>query len=63
MHNKYAVIDDDLIITGSFNWTQKAVTTNKENLVIIKDKQTASVYKENFEALWKEFESKGFTLA
>lgn len=37
MHNKYAVIDDNVVITGSFNWTSKAVSTNRENIVIIRD--------------------------
>lgn len=39
MHNKYLIIDNDLIATGSFNWTNKAVTTNKENLLLIKNKK------------------------
>lgn len=37
MHNKYMVLDDTYIVTGSFNWTKKAVVSNRENLVIIKD--------------------------
>ena len=35
MHNKYAVIDENIVITGSFNWTNKAVNVNHENIVII----------------------------
>jgi phosphatidylserine/phosphatidylglycerophosphate/cardiolipin synthase-like enzyme len=28
MHNKFVVIDDQVLITGSFNWTCQAVTSN-----------------------------------
>jgi cardiolipin hydrolase len=35
MHNKYAIIDDEYVITGSFNWTQHAIISNNENLIII----------------------------
>jgi phosphatidylserine/phosphatidylglycerophosphate/cardiolipin synthase-like enzyme len=48
-------IDGHSVITGSFNWTQKAVTCNKENLVIIYDPPTTVKFIENFEILWNEF--------
>jgi phosphatidylserine/phosphatidylglycerophosphate/cardiolipin synthase-like enzyme len=35
MHHKFCVIDDYLLITGSFNWTKQAVNKNQENLVVI----------------------------
>lgn len=37
MHNKFCVIDERIIITGSYNWTNKANRENNENIVIIKD--------------------------
>jgi len=36
MHNKYCIIDSSTIITGSYNWTNKA-KTNNENVIIIKN--------------------------
>ena len=39
MHNKYCLIDGQILITGSFNWTSQAVTTNQENLIILHDPQ------------------------
>jgi hypothetical protein len=33
MHNKFCVIDDHVVITGSYNWSYKA-STNFENVVI-----------------------------
>lgn len=55
MHNKFAVIDNTLLITGSFNWTCQAVNKNQENLVVIEDTDLARDYKTEFERLWKDF--------
>ena len=49
MHNKYCLIDNDLIITGSFNWTKKA-RKNEENILIIKQEgNLLKKFTENFE--------------
>lgn len=53
MHNKFAVIDDRTVITGSFNWTKSAEQRNRENLIIIKNPEVASVYETEFQKLWK----------
>lgn len=34
MHNKYCIIDNDTVITGSYNWTTAAETKNDENITI-----------------------------
>uniref|UniRef100_A0A8C6TDR9 small monomeric GTPase n=1 Tax=Neogobius melanostomus TaxID=47308 RepID=A0A8C6TDR9_9GOBI len=34
MHHKFAVVDGNLLITGSLNWTLTAVQGNMENLII-----------------------------
>ena len=52
MHNKFAVIDDHILITGSFNWTPTAERNNEENLLIIKDAPIIAKYRERFEYLW-----------
>lgn len=51
-HNKYAIIDGRITITGSFNWTANAELRNAENLVIITDAATASAYAANFAGHW-----------
>ena len=37
MHNKFAVIDNEIVITGSYNWTASAGERNDENLLVIDD--------------------------
>ncbi len=34
MHNKFCVIDKRIVITGSFNWTNKATNQNHENITV-----------------------------
>jgi len=57
MHNKYVVIDGRILITGSFNWTAQAVSTNNENVVILEDEELSRRYTEDFDRLWKLFEN------
>lgn len=52
MHNKFAVIDDKIVVTGSFNWTEAAENKNRENLIIIKNPEIAGIYKKEFTKLW-----------
>jgi phosphatidylserine/phosphatidylglycerophosphate/cardiolipin synthase-like enzyme len=53
MHNKFAVIDGAVLITGSFNWTPTADTKNEENLLIMTDPELIKKYAARFEYLWK----------
>ena len=40
MHHKFALIDNLILLNGSFNWTERAVWENCENLVITRLEQT-----------------------
>ncbi|MFH1408967.1 MAG: phospholipase D family protein [Nanoarchaeota archaeon] len=48
-HNKIMIIDREIVITGSFNFTKAAEEKNAENVLIIRDKDLAKVYIENWE--------------
>ena len=52
MHNKFAIIDDNILITGSFNWTASAEERNEENLLILTDQEVIKAYKKRFEYLF-----------
>jgi phosphatidylserine/phosphatidylglycerophosphate/cardiolipin synthase-like enzyme len=47
-HNKIMIIDKETVITGSFNFTKAAEEKNAENLLILKSKDLAKVYMENW---------------
>ena len=53
MHHKFCIIDNEIVITGSYNWTVKARRFNKENILCINDKNIVSQYLEEFESLLK----------
>jgi phospholipase D len=48
-HNKVMILDDDYVLTGSFNWTDAAQQCNAENLILIKDHHTNQAYQQNWE--------------
>lgn len=37
MHNKFCIIDNHVLINGSYNWTYYAESKNRENVLIIND--------------------------
>ncbi|MHC4600533.1 MAG: phospholipase D-like domain-containing protein [Planctomycetota bacterium] len=52
-HHKFAVVDGETVITGSFNWTVTADQRNHENLLVVRDKDLATKYTEAFEKALK----------
>ena len=48
-HNKVMVIDGAVVITGSFNFTKAAEEKNAENLLVIRDRDLAGKYGENWQ--------------
>jgi phosphatidylserine/phosphatidylglycerophosphate/cardiolipin synthase-like enzyme len=46
-HNKVIVIDGEVVLTGSFNFTKAAQEKNAENLLIIRDPALAAQYTQN----------------
>jgi phosphatidylserine/phosphatidylglycerophosphate/cardiolipin synthase-like enzyme len=43
-HNKVMIIDDAIVVTGSFNFTRAAQMRNVENLLFIQSKSLAATY-------------------
>lgn len=46
-HNKIMIFDDKKVLTGSFNFTKSADLRNTENIIVIRDRKLAKVYKRN----------------
>lgn len=47
-HNKVIIIDQQKVITGSFNFTSAADKRNAENVIIVNDQQIAKDYMHNW---------------
>ena len=54
MHNKFAIIDGRVLLTGSLNWTASADRKNAENLLIMTNKELAQKYAKQFKFLWSQ---------
>ncbi len=55
MHHKFAVFDQQVLLTGSFNWTRSASRKNQENLIVSSNPRLVQPFLEEFERLWKKF--------
>lgn len=53
-HNKVMIIDEEIVLTGSFNFTKAAQTRNVENSVCLRSKNIAKQYKQH----WQERHAK-----
>ena len=51
MHLKYIIVDDKLVMTGSFNFSNTAETSNLETLHIVDAANVTEQYVKNFEVL------------
>ncbi len=54
MHNKFAVVDDELTWTGSFNLTENASKRNNNNVIIIHSQELAGIYTDEFSEMFNE---------
>ena len=59
MHNKFCIIDNKIILTGSMNPTTNGATKNNNNLIIINSTYLAKNYQEEFKEMKKGFYGRG----
>ena len=57
LHHKFVIIDDDLLITGSYNWTRFS-GKNYENMVIVNDGVIIEQFSNEFDELIEKAEYK-----
>ncbi len=51
-HNKFLVVDEQVVWTGSTNFTDTGFTLNANNSLVITDTVMASIYSLEFEEMW-----------
>jgi phosphatidylserine/phosphatidylglycerophosphate/cardiolipin synthase-like enzyme len=54
LHHKFAILDRNLILTGSHNWTKAANHTNDEVLVVIQNETVAAHFQREFDRLYQD---------
>lgn len=52
LHDKVAIIDNQTVVTGSYNWSYSANNDNDENLLVLHSAALASQYVADFQSLW-----------
>ena len=55
MHHKFAVFDQRILLTGSFNWTRSATAYNQENIVVTSEPRLVRAFRDTFAELWQKF--------
>jgi hypothetical protein len=51
INHKFCIIDNTLVMTGSYNWTYFAEAVNRENLLIINDENVVNDYINEFDGI------------
>ena len=54
MNHKFAVFDERLVVTGSYNWTNSAEHANYENIILLDDPGVVNRFRQEFLRLWRE---------
>lgn len=54
MHNKFTLVDNKMLETGSYNYTRHAAGANQENQVYLANPTIVLAYKKRFESMWEK---------
>ena len=52
LHHKFAVLDRQIVLTGSYNWTVESEEQNFDHMLILRDPDLVLAYQQEFERLW-----------
>ncbi|MCA9562683.1 MAG: DUF1669 domain-containing protein, partial [Myxococcales bacterium] len=52
MHDKFVVVDQEVVVTGSMNFSESGVMMNNNHVVVIRDRQVASLFTAEFEQMY-----------
>lgn len=52
LHHKFAVLDRQIVLTGSYNWTVDSEEKNFDHMLILRDPDLVVAYQQEFERLW-----------
>ena len=55
LHHKFCVIDGNIVITGSYNWTRRAGRADENIMVVQGDPKLAAGYIQAFEGLLQKY--------
>jgi phosphatidylserine/phosphatidylglycerophosphate/cardiolipin synthase-like enzyme len=53
-HNKGVIVDDEVVVVSSTNWSENSVLRAREAGVLVRSKAIAAYYRDVFDLDWKE---------
>jgi len=54
MHHKTMIVDENIVITGSYNFSRSAETRNDENLIVMHNDKIADFYLNEFQRIYQQ---------
>lgn len=54
MHHKVIIIDEEIVVTGSYNFSASAASRNDENVLIVHSSEIAAQYVSEFQRVYQE---------
>uniref|UniRef100_A0A8C9TXV3 Mitochondrial cardiolipin hydrolase n=1 Tax=Scleropages formosus TaxID=113540 RepID=A0A8C9TXV3_SCLFO len=56
VHHKFCVVDSQLVIASSLNWTITAFQSNRENVLVTEEPDLVRCFIQEFEQLWEAYD-------
>lgn len=54
MNLRFAILDEKRVLMGSFDWSDDSLKWNYENIFMIDESETVTIFQKEFEKLWRE---------
>jgi phosphatidylserine/phosphatidylglycerophosphate/cardiolipin synthase-like enzyme len=54
MNLRFAIFDEKKVLMGSFDWSDDSLRWNYENLLMIDESETVTIFQKEFDRLWRE---------
>jgi len=54
MNHRFAILDGEKVMTGSYDWSEASEKWNYENILILSNQEVVDSYQKEFERLWRE---------
>lgn len=58
LNHKVVIIDERVVVTGSFNFSANAAMSNDENMLVLEGEWVGRAFIQEFNRLWEEYEAR-----
>ena len=58
MHHKFVVVDNKMVLTGSYNFSRGGMGINRENIIMVHSPHIVSAYLKEFQDMWDLYGTK-----